>query len=196
MIKKGKLCIPEKYIEKLFLELHPLGHPGAYKLLALGNRQFEFDINITKLLNTCLTITKRCALCQVVKPYRGRSQQTLDFSSIPNDIFASVCMDFLDLPRIEGEDGSIYDYALVQVCRLSGFTLEFAGGKTRLTANKFAKIYFERMNTFTGIHNKIVSENYHLISGTFFITICYLAGIDQYQSIFYRPRDTEEPRAE
>ena len=111
----------------------------------------------------------------------------MDFAPIPADIFTSVCMDFLELPPVK-VDEHIFDYAFVQVCRLSGFVSAFACAKTGLNSEKFASLYLNKIVSFTGIPFEIVSDNDHLITSRFFTTICQLAGIHQYQSILYRPR--------
>jgi transposase InsO family protein len=113
---------------------------------------------------------------------------TMDFSPIPQDIFSSLCMDFLELEPCKGIDGKEYNYVLVIVCRLSGYILAVPCLKAGLTAVSLAQIFLEKCVSFIGIPNEIVSDQDHLISSKFFSTLCGLLGIEQHFSIIYRPK--------
>jgi transposase InsO family protein len=123
-----------------------------------------------------------------VKPRRGKAPGTMDFFPIPEDIFQSLCMDFLQLEPCIGHDGKEYDYAFVIVCRLSGFITAFPCKKAGLTAKDLAYIFLERCVPIMGIPTEIVSDQDHLISSKIFSTLCDLLGIEQHYSIIYRPK--------
>jgi hypothetical protein len=112
----------------------------------------------------------------------------MDFFPIPDDIFHSLCMDFLQLEPCKGFDGKDYDYILVIVCRLSGYIIAIPCQKAGLTAPRLAEIFLDRVVGIFGIPNEIVSDQDHLISSKFFTTLCRLVGIEQHFSIIYRPK--------
>ena len=139
-------------------------------------------------MRLCERVARTCQICQAVKPYKGPKCGTMDFCPIPSDIFSSLCMDFLDLPKCQGPDGAEYDYVLVVVCRLSGYVLAFPCLKAGLTAERLARLYMEKFVALIGLPHEIMSDNDHLITSKFFTTLCQCAGISQLTSILYRPR--------
>ena len=83
-------------------------------------------------------------------------------------------MDFVDIGKCKGADGSIYDSAFVIVCRLSGYVVAIPVRKEGLTSKKVAEIFLEKCVSFMGLPNEIVSDNDHLLSSSFFQTLCEL----------------------
>ena len=183
-----RYCVPRNLIQEIFLAYHNQGHPGAPKLLSLVKRRYVFSVTDKILHGFCLDVCHHCPICQAVKPRTGKSPGTLDYFPIPQDIFTSLCMDFLELETCKGRDGREYNYVLVVVCRLSGYVVAIPCQKSGLTAEILAEIFLSSCVCFMGIPNEIVSDQDHLISSSFFSTLCSLVGIDQHFSIIYRPK--------
>jgi len=112
----------------------------------------------------------------------------MDYFPIPNDIFTSICMDFLQLEPCKDHDDKTYDYVLVIVCRLSGYVMAIPCRKAGLTAEHCARLFLEHVVAFFGLPFEIMSDNDHLINSKFMQTVCTLAGISQHTSILYRPQ--------
>ena len=136
----------------------------------------------------CVQVSHHCQVCQAVKPRQGVAPGTMNFCAIPQDIFTSLCMDFVDLESVRSLDDQSYDCCLTIVCRLSGFVVAIPCLKQGLTAKKVAQLFLEKCVSFMGLPNEIVSDNDHLLSSAFFTTLCDLLGIEQHFSIIYRPK--------
>jgi len=110
-----KFCVPVDLIQELVACYHNHGRPGAPKLLSLVQRRYYFSIPEKAVHDICVTVCQRCQICQAVKPRKGKAPGSLDFFPIPEDVFSSLCMDFLQLEPVVGSDNKKYDYVLVIV---------------------------------------------------------------------------------
>ena len=183
-----KFCVPRDIASEVVNCYHLHGHPSAAKLLSLVKRRYCFSIREKQLFDICQSICQHCQVCQAVKPRRGKAPGTMDFFPIPEDVFSSLCMDFLELESVKGSDGKEYNYVLVIVCRLSGYIVAVPCQKSGLTAQSLAQLFLEKCICLMGLPNEIVSDQDHLISSKFFTTLCDLVGIQQHFSIIYRPK--------
>ena len=183
-----KNCVPRVHIDEVIRVYHDVGHPALHKLMTLLARRFIFSIKQKDLHHRCWTVCHFCQICQAVKPRRGKVPGTMDFCPIPQEIFTSLCMDFVDLEKCKSPDGNLYDCAFVIVCRLSGYIVAIPCKKEGLTAKRLAELFLSNCVNFMGLPNEIVSDNDHLISSSFFKTLCELVGIEQHFSIIYRPK--------
>jgi len=184
----SKYCVPRDILRQVLECYHTHGHPGAPKLLSLVKRRHHFSVTDKELLDECVFICQHCQICQAVKQRHGKAPGSLDFFPVPEDIFSSLCMDFLELEPCKGTDGKEYNYVLVIVCRLSGYILAIPCQKAGLTAISLAQLFLEKCVCFMGLPNEIVSDQDHLISSKFFSTLCGLVGIEQHFAIIYRPK--------
>ena len=108
---------------------------------------------------------------------------------MPSYPFASVAMDFVCLPEVKLlEIGGKVDYAMVIVCRLTGYILAIPCKQEGLTSHKAAALFLHYCAFFTGIPREIHSDNQSIISSEFFDALCGLAGITRAKSIVYRPQ--------
>jgi hypothetical protein len=112
----------------------------------------------------------------------------LDFFPVPEDIFSSLCMDFLELEPCKGQDGKEYNYVLVIVCRLEWLHISHTLPESWTNSYPTSPNIFGQMCLFHGYPNEIVSDQDHLISSKFFSTLCSLIGIEQHFAIIYRPK--------
>ena len=143
------ICVPESMLKEVILELHEHHHDGVEKTLLMFNRTFEApdDAPPTSLAREIVT---HCPLCQSIKPDRTGQNKTLDFYPIPGEIFASLAMDFVDLPKVKFE-AEEFDYAMVIVCRLSGYLLAIPCLKKGLTAQKVAHLFWRHCVHLMGL---------------------------------------------
>ena len=131
-------------MKQIILEYHRANHASFMKTLLLLKRSFYFSRTDRALARLCEDFIKACHVCQAVKKKSNAKQGTLDYVPIPDDIFSSLCMDFVQLPACKDLDDNIVDSVLVVVCRLSGYTLGIPCRKDGLTAQKMAHLYLQQ----------------------------------------------------
>jgi hypothetical protein len=189
-IMKGRRACPPSHLHLALMEhVHVSnGHPGPQKTVIMTQRQFYLGVGHKALIRMARDICSRCYICQAVKPRRGKQPGTMDFCPIPEDIFSSICMDFVDLPSVEGIDGRTYDYVMVVVCRLSGYVIAIPCRKLGLTAREVSWLFLRHCVLFGGLPKTIMSDNDKLLVSEWFTTLCELCGVEQHSSIIYRPQ--------
>ena len=104
-----RYCVPRDISQDIIVAYHSQGHPSLSKLLSLIQRRFTFSLKAKDLHQRCWEICQHCQVCQAVKPRKGQVPGTMDFCPIPQEIFSSLCMDFVDIEPCKGTDG-IYIY--------------------------------------------------------------------------------------
>ena len=120
--EKGyKYCVPHEIAEQVVTAYHSQCHPGVPKLMSLLGRRYIFSMKAKELHSLCWNICHHCQVCQAVKPRKGHVPGTMDFCPIPQEIFSSLCMDFVDIELVKDTEGRQFDCCLVIVCRLSGY---------------------------------------------------------------------------
>ena len=192
-LHQGKLrhdhltCVPKTILRTLIKVLHQVQHAGPEKTLMLFERKYECSMPSSEVKDLIKKVCKECPLCQSVKINRGVQNKTLEFYAIPPQVFHSLAMDFVDLPHVKYE-GAEFDYALVIVCRLSGYIMALPCKRKGLTAEKLATLFYHRCVWFTGLPKEIFSDQDKLIHCSFFKTLCALSGVEKYHSIAYRPQ--------
>ena len=187
LFHKGKLCIPKNRSSSVIQFYHSSGHPSGYKLLDIVLHRCEFEEDQKTVHTQCQKVAQSCHICQAVKPH-NQSYSTLDFCPVPDQIFSSLCMDFLSLPKVTGQDGQQYDSVFVIVDRLSGYILAIPCLKEGLTAEGAARLFMNHCVQVTGVTLEMLSDCDHLITGNFFQALCDELGIEQHTAIIYRPK--------
>ena len=183
----GKLCVPEKHTEAVIEFYHHTGHPSGGKLLDMILHRYSFEWDLKDIHKFCHDLAQGCHICQAVKP-SGKNYGTLDFCPIPSQVFSSLCMDFLSLPKVTGSDGHLYDSVFVVVDRLSGYILGLPCLKSGLTAESVAKMFIRHCVYLMGVPLEILSDNDSLITSKFFLHVCEQLGIEQHSAVIYRPK--------
>ena len=168
-------------LKQLIFELHEHHHDGVEKTMLMFKRNFEAH-EPGEPMKFTREIVGHCPLCQTVKPDRSGQNKTLDFYPVPGEVFASLAIDFVDLPlvKMEAED---FDCAMVIVCRLSGYIMAIPCLKKGLTAKQAALLFWRNCVHIMGLPVKIFSDKDHLIQSNFFTTLVALSGVSQYHSI-------------
>ena len=75
------------------------------------------------------------------------------------------------------------DYAIVILCRLTGYILAIPCRQEVLMSPKAAAQYLHYCDFFTGMSREIHSDNQSIVSSQVFDTLCGLAGITHAKSI-------------
>ena len=179
-------CVPQTLVTDLVKLIHRMQHASAEKTLMLFGRQYECSLGKIDLKKLAEEVCRSCQLCQGLKCNTTPSK-TLEFYPIPPHVFHSLAMDFVDLPAVKHE-GVEFDYALIIVCRMSGYIMALPCRKAGLTAEKMANLYYQKCVWFTGLPKEIFSDHDKLICSRFFDTLCALSGVEKYHSIAYRPQ--------
>ena len=90
------------------------------KNLAIFQRQYECALEEKDLKSLIGDVCRHCQLCQGLKANKGVQNKALEIYQIPPQVFHSLAMDFVDMPYAK-VGGEAFDFALVVVCRLSGY---------------------------------------------------------------------------
>ena len=183
----GKLCVPRERTNAVIQFYHSSGHPSGYKLLDIVLHRCEFEQSHGEIQKICRDVAAGCHVCQAVKPCM-QNYGTLDYCPVPQQVFSSLCIDFLSLAECTDEDGNKYDYVMVVVDRLSGYICGIPCLKMGLTAEKTARLFIRHCVHFMGVPLEILSDCDHRITGKFFQTLCHDLGIEQHTAIIYRPK--------
>jgi transposase InsO family protein len=183
---RGKICVPTSIVPKLVKALHELGHAGRHKMEEMIKRKYWLPPRIG-LRRIVMEVLNSCLGCQAAKPRTGLHPDSREFQPIPQHIFASLAMDFVDLPKTKYK-GEEYDVGFVIVDRLSGYVLCFPCAKKGLTGESVAHLFFHRAVMFLGVPKEIYSDVDIRLVSSFFQTLCTLLGIEQYYSTVYRPQ--------
>ena len=77
---------------------------------------------------------------------------------VPETIFETVEMDFLQLPELEDGSGGVWDFVLVVVDVLSGFIVAVPASKRGLTAGKVAKLFMDNVVYRYGCPSKMITD--------------------------------------
>ena len=85
-------------------------------------------------------------------------------------------MDFVELPPVKVEK-KVYDYAMVIVCRLSGYTMAIPFQKKGMDAHMEAYLFLTKCVWLMGLPKEILSDKDHLIGSKFFTSLCALSGV-------------------
>ena len=132
-------------------------------------------------------VDSSCQLCQSLRRQTGNKQDTLLHYPVPENIFSSICIDFSEMPTLKVE-GTIYDYMMVIVCLLSGFTMAIPTRKKGLNAERAANVFLQNRVHIFGLPSEILTDVDHVLTSHFFTCLCRLSGIIQHQAVVYRPK--------
>ena len=95
---------------------------------------------------------------------------------------------YVSLPDIKHPDRGVkLDYAMVIVCRWTGYIPAVPCRQEGLTSHKAVALFMQFCAFYTGLPREIHSDNESIISSEFFYAVCGLAGITEARSIVYRP---------
>ena len=99
-------------------------------------------------------VDSSCQLCQSLRRQPGKKQDTLTHYPVPENTFSSMCMDFSEMPTVKVK-GTIYDYMMVIVCRLSGYTMAIPSRKNGLNAERAANLFLQNWVHIFGLPSEI-----------------------------------------
>ena len=84
--------------------------------------------------------------------------------------------------------GTIYDYMVVIVCRLSGYTMAIPTHKKGLNPERGANLFLQNCVHIFGHPSEILTYVDDVLTSHFFTCLCRLSGIRQHQAVVYRPK--------
>ena len=186
----GRAVVPVAILSKVIEAVHYFAHPGTPKTLEPFKRQFHVrDLSEDNLRDRVKEVVDACMPCAQYKARRGPHPDSCEPFPVPSYPFASVAMDFVSLPEVKHpETGVKVDYAMVIVCRLTGYILAIPCRQEGLTSQKATDLFLQYCAFFTGMPRKIHSDDQSIVSSDFFDALCGLAGITQAKSIVYTPQ--------
>ena len=183
----SKIVVPQTMLLRVLKYLHSFSHTSKRKFIEIFNRSFLWQGPDVVLKTSIDRVDRTCQECQQLRRQTGKKQDTLNHYPVPENIFSSICIDFSEMPAVK-VDGTHFDYMMVIVCRLSGYTMSIPTRKKGLTAEKAASLFLQNCVHIFGLPAEILSDVDHLITSHFFTCLCRLSGIRQHQSIIYRPK--------
>ena len=186
-----KICVPQGILDKVIKGTHTYAHPGIDKTIQHLNRKFvvpDPEFTQSKLKTTVSKVVGHCRVCQTTKHRKGVQADTLDHYPIPDNIFDSIAVDFLDLTGNPVTEGKVeYNYVLVVVCRLSRYIIAIPCHNT-LTSKELARIFVHPIFPHWGLPSVIFSDNDHLVNAHFCKEFFMLSGVEEHKSPIYKPK--------
>ena len=180
-----KICVPQGILEKVFKGIHTYAHPGIDKTVQLFNRKFvvpDPEFTQSKLKETVSKVVGHCRVCQTAKHRKGVQPDTLDPYPIPDNIFDSIAVDFLDLTGNPVTERKVeYNYVLVVVCCLSGYIIAILCHNT-LTSKELARIFVHHIFPHWGLPSVICSDNDHSVNAQSCKEFFMLSGAEEHKS--------------
>ena len=121
----GKALVPVAILSKVIEAVQYFAHPGTPKTRQLFKRQFHvLKLSEDNLRDRLKEVVDACVVCAQSKARRGPHPESCEPFPVTSYPFASVAMDFVSLPEVKHpETGVKVDYAMVIVCRLTGYIL-------------------------------------------------------------------------
>ena len=145
---QGKICVPKAILSNVLAVLHSYAHRGIDETEQPFRRSFKVldaRYNPVSVSDACHSLVHSCGVCQQTKPRCSRQPDTLDRTPVPEHIFHSVYLEFVELPDCPAKNGIVYDYALCVVCRLTGTVVAIPCVKKGLTSSDVAQMFVERV---------------------------------------------------
>ena len=189
--RDGKICVSQSIVSRVIRAVHACAHLGQAKTLELFLQRSHADMPYARLRETVNKAPSDCLVCAQAKARCGPHPDSCKPFPVPSVPFSSVAIDFVDLPEVCNQSTKTEirgNYAVVIVCRLTGYVIAIPCCKEGLTSRKAAELVLHRCGFFMGLAREIPADNQSIISSTFFNALCNLAGIEQTKSIIYRPK--------
>ena len=138
-----RICVPNSLCSDIVQEFHCRAHFGVDKTISGLCRRYDIsDLNVI-----VKGVVSRCPVCQACKTRNQKPAGLLQSLPIPDSIFQSVSVDFLELPKITR--GSVcFDYVLVVLCRLSSFCVLVPTNKAGLTSQVVAELLLRHVFSY------------------------------------------------
>ena len=191
---RGKIVVPVSLFLEVVIKIHEFHHSGRDKTIELFNRRYRVELSDFHVRKSIQDIIAACTVCGSSKPRNSKKPDRLVHHPVPPYIFSSMCMDFVDLPRVRYKK-NYYDYLFVIVDRLSGYIQAIPCEKEGLTGAACADMFFRQVMMFTGLPKEVLTDQDIRLTSQFFNTLCALSGVEQHQSTVYRPRSNGRAEA-
>ena len=123
-----------------------------------------------------------CVVCAQAKARRGLHPDSCKPFAVPSFPFSSVAIDFVDLAEVCNQSTKtevFASYAMVIVCRLTGYVMAIPCCKEGLTSCKAAELFLHRWGFFIGLPREIQADNQSIISSTFSMRCAILPALNR-----------------
>ena len=121
------------------------------KTYHICRREFSFSgLTDRQLWLEVKSFCHSCEVCQQTNPRTGIQPGEVEVYPVPDEIFSSLAIDFVDLPKTKVND-AVFDYAMVVVCRFTGYVLAIPTTKLRMDSRKAAALFPRKGCLFYGI---------------------------------------------
>jgi hypothetical protein len=134
------IAVPHALISFVVWNTHNLCHRGIKGALELLTRRFKILEDVIPIIKG---VKAKCQVWQAMTPPNENMPGALQFYPVPENIFQSIAMDFVKLPRVAHE-GQMWDNLMTIVDRLSGYIIAIPCTISGLTEDKAAKTYLEK----------------------------------------------------
>ena len=139
----GKIWVPQSIVSQVIGALHACAHPGQGKTLELFLRRFHADMPYARLRETVNKVLSDCVVSAQAKGRRGPHPDSCKPFPVPSFPFSSVPIDLVDLPEVRKQSTKteiVANYAMVIVCRLTGYVMAIPCCKEGFTSRKAAEV--------------------------------------------------------
>ena len=181
--------VPPSIVSQVIRAVYACAHLGRAKTLELFLQRFHADMPYGRLRKTVNKALSDCVVGAQAKARRGPHPDSCKPFPVPSFPFSSVAIDFVNLPEVRNQSTKteiLSNYAMVIVCRLTGYVMAIPCCKEGLSSCKAAELFLHRCEFFMGLSREIQADNQSSISSTFFNALCNPAGIEQAKPIIYR----------
>ena len=155
------------HFNQVIAVLHHFAYPGIPKMLEPLERQFHMrGLADDDLQGRIKEVVDACEVCAQSKARRGPHPDSCEPFPVPSYPFASLAMDFVSLPEVKHpETGVKVDYAMVVVCRLTGYILAIPCKQEGLMSHKAAALFLHYCAFFYRVpqENTLRQPVHHLL---------------------------------
>ena len=103
--RDGKHVVPRNLITKVIAACHTYIHGRLDKTYHICHRKFSFSgLTDRQLWLEVKSFCDSCEVCQRTKPRTGMQPGELGFYPVSDEIFSSLAIDFVDLPKTKVND--------------------------------------------------------------------------------------------
>ena len=142
--RDGKFCVLQTIVSQVIQAVHACADPGQAKTLEQFLRRFHADMPYARLRETVNKALSDYGFCAQAKARCGPHPDSCKQLPVPSFPLSSVAIDFVDLPEVGNQSTKtkvFANYAMVRVCRLTGYVMAIPCCKEGLTSRKAAKVW-------------------------------------------------------
>lgn len=181
---KNRIYVPhDKPLRERIIQLNhdslSAGHPGRYKTQELITRDYWWP----RIQGDVRRYVEGCKICQRTKTRHGKIAAPLQPNEVPSHNWEIVSVDMIGaLPESQGCN------AILNVIDTLSKQLISIPTNTELTAEGFARLYFQHVYRTKGLPRKVISDRGPQFVSKFINALYLLLGIQGNPSTSYHPQ--------